>query len=588
MRMCFASLVLCVCAMGAAANGQVIQTGSSIVDGRASVFDIEGAATTYSAAGVTPWTISFAAGSNLQFIFPTITGMTRASADGAFVGPDGGVSYLTADNTDGRALTPGANGIAGAWFSGSPARQMALVGVFYSSTQGGPPAPTVIYDSPSAYNFRSVNPVLNQPFFIGDGSVRFVNDGSSFRFGDGSVRVIDDGTSNTLLISEGSAAFSGSEADGYTATFGDGSVRFIRTGGVWSYVHSDGSSGALNNGDNFAFADGSVRFIQDGTSNTILFGEMTANISGDNNTGWKVTYGDGSVRQLGSSSNIEAPTDGSVRFVSNGSSFRTADGSVRVIDDGTSNTLLLGEGDPVFAGSEADGYTVTFGDGSVRFIRTGGVWSYERSDSTSGTVNDGDNFVFGDGSVRFIRDGSSNTILFGESTADLQSDADGNWSAVLGDGSVRQLGNGQAALFGDGSVRFITDGTSNTVVFSEMNMADADHGGAFYYADGTSELFPPGGYVSWLLLEQMMGLGMILDGTSNTIAFQEFNVPTGADRLTLGFLDSDGYIHLLEPGSYADNGGELMVTYELRHVPEPASILTMLGLLAGLRRRKSR
>ena len=291
------------------------------------------------------------------------------------------------------------------------------------------------------------------------------DNGSSFPLGDGSVRVVNDGTSNTVLFGEGNAAFSGNATDGYTARFGDGSVRFVRDAAAgWQYLRRNGTGEVVAEGGvvsdaRFTFGDGSVRFIADGLSNTLLFGEQAATLRGSDAAGWQVAFGDGSVRNLGSTSRFLSG-DGSVRFIGTGASFLLGDGSVRVVNDGTSNTVLLGEGNATFTGSEAQGYAAGFADGSVRFVRdTIAGWQYQRRNPAgetvaAGAVANGTTFTFGDGSVRFLADGLSNTILFGTTDVSLHQAPGGSWSAVLGDGSVRQLGDGQRIQFEPGILPF--------------------------------------------------------------------------------------------------------------------------------------
>jgi hypothetical protein len=361
-------------------------------------------------------------------------------------------------------------------------------------------------------------------------------------------------------------------------------VRFVRDpAGGWSYQRDGGPMTPLGSDARIAFGDGSVRFLADGTSNTVLFGESGARLAGNDRDGWSVAYGDGSVRFLGSTASF-LPGDGSVRFVSNGSSFRFGDGSVRVIGDGASNTLLFGEGDARFSGNGRDGWTATFGDGSVRFVRdAAGIWSYQRDGGPLTPVGSDERFAFGDGSVRFLADGTSNTILFGESGARLAGNDIDGWSVVYGDGSVRRLGTGLAPLFGDGSVRFITDGTSNTVVFGDGTTGPAGYGPSFLFGDGSVRPVSGGGpFAPWSSITDGTGLTSILDGTSNTLLLQEFIVPSGATRLTLGFIDSSGYVDFSGPGAYGDNTGALMVSYELSAVPEPGSLVLLAIGIAGL------
>jgi hypothetical protein len=82
-----------------------------------------------------------------------------------------------------------------------------------------------------------------------------------------------------------------------------------------------------------------------------------------------------------------------------------------------------------------------------------------------------------------------------------------------------------------------------------------------------------------------IGDGLTGTGTGNE---QIFNVPTGADRLYLGFADSFDSV----PSYYADNVGSLTATFEITTAtPEPAyGFLLTGGLIAGalLYRRKFR
>jgi hypothetical protein len=310
------------------------------------------------------------------------------------------------------------------------------------------------------------------------------NNGSSFLLGDGSVRVVADGLSNTLLFGEGNAVFTEDEAGGVSAGFSDGSVRFVRDAiDGWQYQRRNGAGTVLAEGSvaddaRFTFGDGSVRFLADGLSNTVLFGEDAATLRGGDAAGWRVEFGDGSVRNLGSTARY-LPGDGSVRFIDRGASFRLGDGSVRVVSDGLSNTVLFGEGEAVFSEDETGGVSAGFSDGSVRFVRDAiDGWQYQRRDGggtvvAEGAASNGTTFTFGDGSVRFLADGLSNTILFGEEVA-LEQAPGGSWSAVLGDGSVRQLGDGLTLLFEEGVFPFAAGAASVAWSVAGSGAAPAD------------------------------------------------------------------------------------------------------------------
>jgi len=147
---------------------------------------------------------------------------------------------------------------------------------------------------------------------FGDGSVRFISDGTSntIQLGETSSAVacfknvsqpasITDGTSNTLLLSEIlGASFTAGHIYGYNNIlpfFGDGSVRTVFPGGAldsYSYCLTevdlldpvevtDGTSNTIRIGEDgfFGICFSNVRLNQvtDGTSNTILVGENDPN-----------------------------------------------------------------------------------------------------------------------------------------------------------------------------------------------------------------------------------------------------------------------------------------------------------------------
>ncbi len=111
-------------------------------------------------------------------------------------------------------------------------------------------------------------------FLAGDGSVRFISVDAGTTgaacFAGANFTNVSDGASNTILISERVGLRTG---PGSTFAFGDGSVRFIQNG--------DGSSQSFDSGPgtnlclgNTMLDDVVVGGITDGTSNTILIGEM--------------------------------------------------------------------------------------------------------------------------------------------------------------------------------------------------------------------------------------------------------------------------------------------------------------------------
>ena len=74
------------------------------------------------------------------------------------------------------------------------------------------------------------------------------------------------------------------------------------------------------------------------------------------------------------------------------------------------------------------------------------------------------------------------------------------------------------------------------------------------------------------VLQQSLFIGDGLTGTG-TGQVQTFNIPDGATRLFLGFLDAYNFVGT--PGEYGDDTGSLAVQFN--EVPEPTSI-TVIGL----------
>lgn len=109
-------------------------------------------------AGTLPPLYSLIAGSNIVQ-FPTISGTVNCCSDKPDNGPDGGNSF----QTDISSLA-GLSGIKGPG-------DMFLVGVFLSGVEptGAGPAVLNFTNAGIGTNFSSINPLLNQVFFIGDG-----------------------------------------------------------------------------------------------------------------------------------------------------------------------------------------------------------------------------------------------------------------------------------------------------------------------------------------------------------------------------------------------------------------------------------
>jgi hypothetical protein len=77
------------------------------------------------------------------------------------------------------------------------------------------------------------------------------------------------------------------------------------------------------------------------------------------------------------------------------------------------------------------------------------------------------------------------------------------------------------------------------------------------------------------------------NGYDSSLTLQRFNIPTGATRLYLGFVDAlDFGFPTSNPGHYADNTGSLRVTANL--IPAPATSLLALGLLGACSTRTRR
>jgi len=70
-----------------------------------------------------------------------------------------------------------------------------------------------------------------------------------------------------------------------------------------------------------------------------------------------------------------------------------------------------------------------------------------------------------------------------------------------------------------------------------------------------------------------IGDGLTGDGTGTV---QQFNVPVGATRLVLGFVDAPNYQG--DAGGYSDDIGSFTATFAI--VPEPSVLALLLGGVA--------
>ncbi|MBX3382001.1 MAG: hypothetical protein KF864_00690 [Phycisphaeraceae bacterium] len=86
----------------------------------------------------------------------------------------------------------------------------------------------------------------------------------------------------------------------------------------------------------------------------------------------------------------------------------------------------------------------------------------------------------------------------------------------------------------------------------------------------------------WPLLAQTFFIG---DGYNATGVPQRFNIPHGATRLYLGFVDAFDFGNPTSyPGHYSDNQGRLQATVVV--VPAPAGVFAGLGLMCTMGRRR--
>lgn len=115
-----------------------------------------------------------------------------------------------------------------------------------------------------------------------------------------------------------------------------------------------------------------------------------------------------------------------------------------------------------------------------------------------------------------------------------------------------------------------------TGVFTDGTLAGSPFAVDYTTKTGDSSFSP--------VLNEVFFMGDGLTGTGSG-ATQTFNVPAGATKLYLGFVDGAGFIG--NAGAYNDNSGAYEVEL-VAVVPEPSSVVVLVGSFVGLvaRRRK--
>ena len=137
----------------------------------ANVLTIQGTANIFASGqvsasdGTLPQSTVFA-GSNLQLIFSSVTGLVNCCSSAPDSPPDGGTG--AGGNTNINSL----NGISGIIDS---SRTLFLVGMFDNGSLNGGAAPARLDFSANQDSFTTLSPLLYQTFFIGDGRTGFNN-----------------------------------------------------------------------------------------------------------------------------------------------------------------------------------------------------------------------------------------------------------------------------------------------------------------------------------------------------------------------------------------------------------------------------
>jgi hypothetical protein len=146
--------------------------------------------------------------------------------------------------------------------------------------------------------------------------------------------------------------------------------------------------------------------------------------------------------------------------------------------------------------------------------------------------------------------------------------ADGGTSAsgttdVLSWGGISGLIHANRTLFLTGV--FLGPASASDPAPARLDVTNANNG----------QVFSP-------LIAQTFFMG---DGRDASNLLQRFNIPIGATRLYLGFVDAFDFGNPTSlPGHYSDNTGRITATVAV--VPAPASALVGLGMLGMLGRRR--
>ena len=131
--------------------------------------------------GILPPSYEFAAGSDLELVFSSVTGSVSYNNEpgdpnrGQWNGPDGGRVVYPPDNTEGFNTDinsyDGISGLSLVELIPEDRRVMFLAGVFLDASEpsGVAPARLAFGSDDLGTDFASLAPLLNQTFFIGDG-----------------------------------------------------------------------------------------------------------------------------------------------------------------------------------------------------------------------------------------------------------------------------------------------------------------------------------------------------------------------------------------------------------------------------------